>query len=56
MAGPLGVTITCGLEDGMIIRTIHYCPANGVRPTDKPFGVWELRGNLGCRDLNGDWA
>jgi hypothetical protein len=37
------------------IRT-HYCPANGLGPTDKSFGVWELRGDLGCRDLNGDWA
>jgi hypothetical protein len=34
----------------------HCCPANDLRPADKPFFLRELHGNLACRDLNGNWS
>jgi hypothetical protein len=33
----------------------HWCPANGLRPVDKPCFCCELRRFLPCRDLNGRW-
>ena len=36
--------------------THHCCPANDLRPADKPFFLRELHGNLACRDLNGNWS
>jgi hypothetical protein len=34
----------------------HCCPANDLRPADKPFFLRELHGNPACRDLNGNWS
>jgi serine protease AprX len=40
---------------GNCIICTHWCPANGLRPVDKPCFCCELRRFLPCRDLNGRW-
>jgi CRISPR-associated protein Cas2 len=45
----------CRAELGAIIQH-HCCPANDLRPADKPFFLRELHGNPACRDLNGNWS
>jgi predicted nucleotidyltransferase len=42
--------------DLMVILPDHCCPANDLRPADKPFFLRELHGNPACRDLNGNWS
>jgi pimeloyl-ACP methyl ester carboxylesterase len=41
---------------GWPLNADHCCPANDLRPADKPFFLRELHGNPACRDLNGNWS
>jgi hypothetical protein len=45
-----------GFEHHQQIIWDHCCPANDLRPADKPFFLRELHGNPACRDLNGNWS
>ena len=62
----LTLAAVCGIAAGVVhagslwplgdVTAIHCCPANDLRPADKPFFLRELHGNLACRDLNGNWS
>jgi hypothetical protein len=55
-SGPPLQTVRDGRMGSRLINTnYHWCPANGLRPVDKPCFCCELRRFLPCRDLNGRW-
>jgi TctA family transporter len=63
MDGLNGILQSVGLQNTHILTSLtagkttnHCCPANDLRPADKPFFLRELHGNLACRDLNGNWS
>ena len=63
MVQGIAIYVGCNLLDGKTTESArsgniadHCCPANDLRPADKPFFIRELHGNLACRDLNGNWS